>query len=118
MGTEIIKKWEPDNFELETKDNNISSDAVLFKNMRALEQAVLAECLENKGRFLSFISERIEFFCNLPTWVRPAHDAAFGYAGYYNGPGLIDLFASSVGWRLAVCDSCIGEALDPVLRQR
>lgn len=33
------------------KKGNFVSDKLMFKSMRMIEQTVLAECVENKGRF-------------------------------------------------------------------
>ncbi len=98
-------------FEQRTKTDKFQADKILFSSMRRLEQAVLAECIENKGRFLDFIKKGIESYCNLKSWVRPGHDAAFGYCHYNGTQGLVDLYSSSVAWRMSVIDCCVGERL-------
>ena len=45
-----------------------------YRTMERLERFILAECLENKGRFLS----QIEIYClailNMKSWLHPNHD--------------------------------------------
>ena len=98
-------------FEQRTQTDKFQADKILFSSMRRLEQAVLAECIENKGRFLDFIKQGIEAYCELRSWVRPGHDAAFDYCHYKGTQGLVDLYSSSVAWRMSVIDCCVGEKL-------
>ena len=105
-------------FEFRSGKMPLQSDKILFTSMRRLEQTVLAECLENKGRFLPYIEQGIRSVCSRKSWVRPNHDKAFDYSDYRGIHGQIDLYSSSVAWRLAVCDACIGEKLDPALRRQ
>src|SRR4051794_30881448 len=47
---------------------------ILFARTDRLAALALAECLENKGRFIGAITNCIESFCLERTWVYPAHD--------------------------------------------
>ena len=93
------------------------NDKVWFTSMRRVEQAVLAECIENKGRFLPFIKEGIKSICARKSWVRSGHNSGFSYSDYYRVHKLVDLYSSSVAWRMANIDSCIGELLGDDIRE-
>lgn len=41
---------------------------------RRLKPLVVAECIENKGRFLPAIEQLVDALCAEKTWVLPAHD--------------------------------------------
>ena len=45
-----------------------------FDRMIGLEQLVLGECLENKGRFIPKICDYLNTLCGERTWCMPAHD--------------------------------------------
>ncbi|MBQ7793952.1 MAG: heparinase II/III family protein [Clostridia bacterium] len=105
-------------FEHKHKTKNPQSDKILFTSMRRLEQTVLAECVENKGRFLDYITDGIESILRRKSWVRAGHDSAFDYCDYNGQHGLVDLYSSSMAWRLAVCDACLGDKLSADLRAR
>lgn len=77
---------------------------------------VVAECLENKGRFLPPLQQLIEALCAEKTWVMPAHDAKLTN---FNGTTTdIDLASSALGWDLASADWLLGEKLSPVVRDQ
>jgi len=81
-----------------------------------LPRLVLAECIENKGRFLPAVEAVIKAVCEQRTWVMPAHDG-----GLVNFKGTridIDLGSSSVGWTLATADYLLGDRLSAETRSR
>lgn len=94
-------------FAHQSSGNSKEADRVLFTNMRNLELLCVAECIENQGEFLPAIEAYMDSFCTMRTWVRPGHDSAFGYAGYQEDAGLLDLYACSLGWRLAIVLECL-----------
>lgn len=47
-----------------------------FPKMYALLSLVLAECVENQGRFLDDVIDGVYTFCNEPCWNPPAHNFA------------------------------------------
>ncbi|MDD2598975.1 MAG: heparinase II/III family protein [Kiritimatiellae bacterium] len=88
-------------------------DRVWSKRLNTL---FLAECLENKGRFLPALEEIITAYCDERSWVMPAHDSSlrtwkgeFAYA---------DLKACEVGMMLAIIHNVVGDRLSPALRAR
>lgn len=106
----------PDEVYLD-KTQSKKNDKIVFAQMRRVEQAVLAECIENKGRFIPYIKEGIKTICARKSWVRAGHNSGFSYSDYYGVHKLVDLYSSSVAWRFANIDSCIGELLGDDIRE-
>jgi hypothetical protein len=76
---------------------------------------VLAECLENKGRFIPAFEEIVKALCAERTWVMPAHDRDLTN---FKGTSIdIDLGSSGLGWSLAMADYLLGEKLGPEPRR-
>ena len=76
---------------------------------------VLAECLENKGRFLTAFEGLVRALCAERTWVMPAHDAKLAN---FNGTGVdIDLGSSALAWSLATADYLLADKLSPEIRR-
>ena len=76
---------------------------------------VLAECLENKGRFLEAFEQLVEALCAEPTWVYPAHDRSLAN---FNGKTIdIDLASSALAWSLATADWLLGDKLSAETRE-
>lgn len=109
----------PEFTDEEYLDTNMSKniDAICFKSIRRIEQAVLAECVENKGRFISYIREGIKSVCSRKSWVRACHDSIFSYSDFNGVHKLVDLYSSSLGCRMATIDVCIGELLGDDIRE-
>ncbi len=76
---------------------------------------VLAECLENKGRFVPAFEQVVAALCAERTWLMPAHD---GNLANFQGKTIdIDLASSALGWDFATADYWLGERLSPPTRQ-
>jgi len=70
---------------------------------------VLAECIENRGRFLPAIEEAIRAVCEEKTWVYPAHDRSLRN---FKGEAIeIDLGSAATSWNLATADYWLGDKL-------
>lgn len=83
---------------------------VAAKRRGRLTSFVLAECVENKGRFVPAIEVLIAALCAEKTWVMPAHD---GKLENFNGKTIdIDLASSALGWNMAMADYLLGDKLD------
>lgn len=80
-----------------------------------LNQLVLAECLENKGRFLPAIEKLIADICAERTWLLPAHDKSL--ANFKGETIDIDLASSALGWQMATMNWLLGEKLSAKSRQ-
>ncbi|WP_429142121.1 heparinase II/III family protein [Anaerotaenia torta] len=85
---------------------------------RYLNTYVLAECLEDRGRFLDAILDGIFFLCEESGWQLPAHNYYDGKPGVYPLPDtdrpVLDLFACETGAQLAMLYYLMKERLDRV----
>jgi hypothetical protein len=80
-----------------------------------LTTLVLAECVENKGRFLNATRELVEALCAERTWVMPAHDQNLDN---FEGRRVdIDLASSALAWNMALTNYLLGERLDTETRE-
>jgi hypothetical protein len=109
---------QPDELFLEYSKNGNRTNwqNVAFKRRGLLAPLVLAECAENKGRFVLKIEELCEALCAEKTWVMPAHDRDLAN---FNGKSIdIDLASSALAWHLATMDWLIGEKLNAEVRKK
>jgi len=72
-------------------------------------QFVLAECFENRGRFIQPLEKVIAAVCAERTWVMPAHDR--GLANFHGKIVRIDLGSSHLGVDLATAHYLVGDRL-------
>jgi hypothetical protein len=76
---------------------------------------VLAECLENKGRFIPPFEQLVRELCSERTWVMPAHDRQLVN---FNGKSIdIDLGSSMLACSLATADHLLADKLNPEVRR-
>jgi len=75
----------------------------------------LAECLENKGRFVPAFEEIVRALCSERTWVMPAHDR--NLTNFHGKRIDIDLGSSSLAWSLATADYLLADKLSPDVRR-
>jgi len=74
---------------------------------KALNVAILAELMENKGRFIDFMIDMIWMMCEETTWIIPAHNNVGGYKHSrlplcdLDRP-IIDLMAADTGAAIAI----------------
>ncbi len=88
----------------------------LFEKYRVLFKLVVAECLENEGRFLPDVEKHVNEICDLKSWVLPAHDASL--ANFKGEKTYIDLYSAHVSWDLATLDYWLGDKLSKKTRKR
>jgi len=109
---------QPDDLYLEYSRNGNRShfQAVASDRRYRLAPLVMAECLENKGRFLPAIEKLIDAVGAEKTWVLPAHD---GTLRNFRGETVdIDLASSAVGWHWATADYLLGDKLAAATRRK
>jgi hypothetical protein len=94
--------------------NRTGYQNVFFAKLKAFRTLVVAECIENQGRFLAPIQQAIHSFAEDKTWVLPAHDA--NNENFEGRRITIDLFASEVACDLANADHLLGDRLDQATR--
>lgn len=80
-----------------------------------LPELVLAECIENQGRFLPAFHELARSLCAERTWVMPAHDTRL--SNFHGKSISIDLGSSDLAWQLAVALSLLGDRVEPEVRE-
>ena len=95
--------------------NRTRWQAVAGRRRSRIPTLVLAECLENKGRFVAAFEEIIRAVCAERTWVMPAHDRTLRN---FKGEAIdIDLASAAMGWNLAMADYLLGDKLGAETRQ-
>ncbi len=87
-----------------------------FRRLSRLDTLVLAECLENRGRFMAAIERELAAICSEKTWVLPAHDR--NQENFYGRHITIDLGSSARAWLLATVVAWLGDRLPGELRER
>ena len=91
-----------------------------FQRVRSIRHSriptlVLAECIENRGRFLEPIEEAIRVICAEKTWIYPAHDRSLKN---FEGKTIeIDLGSAATSWNLATADYWLGDKLSDDVRK-
>jgi hypothetical protein len=81
-----------------------------------LRPLVLAECLEDRGRFLPALAKALGEYVDEPTWTMPAHDGRLD--NFKRKAYSVDLRSSRFGFDLATTVCLLGDRLDAGLRQR
>ena len=91
--------------------NRTRCQGVLSRRHGRVTQLALAECLENKGRFLPALEQAICDVCREKTWVQPASD---GSLRNFRGETIeIDLAVAGFSWELATAYDWLGQRLSP-----
>ncbi|MBP0903857.1 hypothetical protein ACFSKN_05275 [Mariniflexile gromovii] len=86
-----------------------------YRTMDRLEHFILAECLENKGRFLPQINTYVQAIMDMKSWLHPNHDD--NNNGVLEGKRVtIDLGARKFGGVLAIAESLLGNSLSQAMR--
>ncbi len=75
----------------------------------------LAECLENKGRFIPAFEKIVSVLFSERTWVMPAHDRDL--TNFYRTSTDIDLGSSTLAWSLSTADYLLADKLSPKIRR-
>lgn len=107
---------QPDDLFLEfsRNGNRTNWQRVSGRRRGRLSPLVVAECLENRGRFIPAIEQLVQALCAERTWVMPAHDASL--TNFRGETVDIDLASSALGWQLATADWLLGDRLDPEVK--
>ncbi len=82
---------------------------------RRISTLALAECLENKGRFIPAFEEIVRVLCSERTWVMPAHDQDL--TNFNRTSTDIDLGSSTLAWSMATADYLLADKLSPKIRR-
>ncbi len=84
------------------------------RRRQMLAHLTLAECFENKGRFLDPLLNVIWAICEESSWSLPAHQVRLTDMERHH----IDLGVAGTAWELAECDALVGSLLDPLVAKR
>lgn len=86
-----------------------------YRTMDRLERFILAECLENKGRFLPQINIYVQAIMDMKSWLHPNHDDKNN--SVLEGKRVsIDLGARKFGGVLALVESLLDQQISEELR--
>lgn len=98
--------------------NRVNFENVYFARRYALNSLVVAECLEDKGRFLDDIINGVFALCEESSWQLPAHNSYLRNAPQEILPDaahpVMDLFACETGAQLACVRYLLGSRLDRI----
>jgi hypothetical protein len=94
-----------------TRTGKRTADGVYYRRIRYLRDLILAECIENKGRFLPPLEAALKDFSGMKTWLLSACD---GSLQNYRGEIVeIDLASAAHALLYAAALSGLGERLTP-----
>lgn len=88
-----------------------------YRTMDRLERFIIAECLENKGRFVPQVEVYMDSIMAMKSWLHPNHDDDEN--GVLEGRRVgIDLGARKFGLVLAMGDALLQDKISPAHRER
>lgn len=112
-----VPTWSDEAYlEFSVKGTRPKGEAMMRPRFTRLHILVLAECLENKGRFLAAIEETLSALCLQPTWTLPAHDR--GLNNFRRTRYEVDLQAAVQGHVLAQTLYLLDDRLSAQIRER
>lgn len=85
---------------------------ISFKKREVLTYLILAESIENKGRFTEAILNGIWSICEESYWGVPAHIGGTGLPDVENP--IVDLFTAETAGVMAIADYLVGDKLDAI----
>ena len=86
-----------------------------YRRLYSFTSLFLAECYENKGRFIKKIVDYVDALCAQRSWTLPAHD---GDLTCFNGTPHIDLMSGHISLELAFVVSWLGDRLPDATRAK
>ncbi len=99
--------------------DRLRHSGISFKKREALMHMILAESIEDKGRFMEGIFNGIWSICEESYWGVPAHISGTGLPDVENP--VVDLFTAETAGVMAMADYFVGDKLDkinPLIRKR
>ena len=96
--------------------NRSNYQSVRFRLESRIIQLTLAEKIEGKGRFVDALNAELDRFCDLKSWVLPAHDRD---AQIYDGKAMYsDLGSTLAGANVAIAVNLLEDKLDPQIVEK
>lgn len=85
--------WSDDDYLAYTRSGKRTGDGMMGRRTGYLRDVLLAECIENKGRFIAAVEEAVKSIASDKSWTLSAHD---GRLDNYNGKRIeVDLSAAA-----------------------
>lgn len=117
----LLKKGMPpfvDSLYLHLNKTNIRLPGENMMNARYhyLFRLTLAECLENKKRYIPAIEKALIALCNQNSWSIPAHDRNLN--NYHGTDYYVDLVVATAGNGIAQCVAMLDDRLSPEVKAR
>lgn len=98
--------------------NRTDYEEIYFNKRRALNALVMAECIDDKGRFLDSIINAIFSICEESAWQLPAHNSYIRDTPQLILPDselpVLDLFSCETGAMLAMVNYLLGYKLNEI----
>ena len=116
IGAKLPELTEELYLEYSVNGNRTRCQNVMGKRHYRIYNFLLAECIENKGRFLPEIERLLNEYCSEKSWVLPAHDS--GNKTYYDQETTVDLASSAFSWDLAATARILDSRLSDPVRKR
>lgn len=101
--------------EFSRNGNRSRYQRVVGARRARLSSLVLAECLENRGRFLPAIEATIRATCAEKSWLLPAHDRDL--RNFRGEVVEIDLASAAMAWNLTTLMDWLGDRLSADVRK-
>jgi hypothetical protein len=95
--------------------NRDRGQKVLSQRAERVVTFTLAECLEDRGRFIGPLTETLEALCKEKSWEYPAHDGKLDV--FYGRTVEMDLRATTLANQVATASYLLGDKLAPATRQ-
>lgn len=122
-GEQNLKKEWPlilitDYMEFSRNGNRVHFEDKNFERRKLLNSFIMAECVENKGRFLDKILEGLYLILEETSWCLPAHNTYVRDGKQYPLPDakrpIIDLFNAESGAEVAIAEKILRPALEQI----
>ena len=94
--------------------NRTNYQKPFFQIRRRQSLLTLAECIENKGRFIPELEKTVRRMCELPCWLYPAHDLSL--TNFRQETFVVDLGVAHISCELATMLYFLGDKLSPEVR--
>lgn len=109
LGKPLPEVTDDDYLDFSRTGNRNRGQAAQGRRYGRLYELALAECLEDKGRFLPDLNKAILAVCQDKSWTLAAHDRDLGV---FQGKKMsVDLLSSDISWNLATIDWWLGDKL-------
>jgi hypothetical protein len=112
-----LPKWDNEAYlEFSVNGGRDKGQKMIGDRRRAFMACVYMECVENKGRFLPYILDAMQAYCDEPCWTLPAHDRSL--SNFKRKQYTIDLASSAFAYQLANVTYMLGDKVPPSLKQK